>query len=242
MSRNRDKIFAKKRSASNFHFGKETASVFDDMLDRSVPFYAEMQRMMGEIAADFAVKGTNVYDLGCSTGTTLLALDRMLPKGVRFIGLDSSQDMLDRGREKLNQFRVRRPVDLVKADLNAPLQITNASVVVMALTLQFVRPLYRQRLMESISRGLKKGGCLILIEKVLSGHTKLDRLFIKYYCGFKQRQGYSQLEIAQKREALENVLIPYRVEENRELLLRSGFSECELFFKWYNFCGIVALK
>ena len=239
----KDKIFSKKkRRIEDFNFGGKTAAVFDDMLDRSVPYYAEIQRMIGEIAADFAVEGTSVYDLGCSTGNTFLAMDPLLPKNIRFVGVDSSPEMLQKCREKLAAYGVKRPCRLVRADLNKPIAIQNASVVILNLTLQFVRPLYRHRLIERIALGTRKGGCLIVIEKVLSRDSTLNRFFINYYYAFKKRQGYSQLEISQKREALENVLIPYRVEEDRELLLNGGFTQCDLFFKWYNFCGMVAVR
>ena len=239
----KDKLFRRRRSAAkDFHFGKETAAVFDDMLDRSVPFYAEAQRMIAEIASDFATEGSNLYDLGCSTGTTLLRLDAVAPKDVRFIGVDSSQEMLDKAREKLKRFKVKRDCELVCADLNRGVPIRNASMVIMNLTLQFIRPLYRHQLIRSVAAGMREQGCLVLLEKVLPRDSTLNRLFIKYYYAFKQRQGYSKLEIAQKREALENVLVPYRLEENQELLLSSGFSQCDVFFKWYNFCGMIALK
>lgn len=238
----KDKLFKKKeQSVQDFNFGKETSEVFDDMLQRSVPFYSEMQRMMGEIASDFAVEGTHLYDLGCSTGNTLLMLDPLVPKEVRFVGVDYSPEMLARAREKLKN-RLTRDYELLCADLNRGVQITNASLVVMSLTLQFIRPLYRHQLMSSIANGMNKQGCLILIEKVLSKDSLLNRLFINYYYAFKERQGYSKTEIAKKREALENVLMPYRLEENMELLLSSGFSQCDVFFKWYNFCGLVAFK
>ena len=239
----KDALYADKRPlVKDFQFGEQTAAVFDDMLDRSVPFYAEVQRMLGEMAAEFSVEGTNVYDLGCSTGTTFIALDPVLPKGVKFVGVDSSPEMLQRAREKLAQRRITHEVELQCADLNQGVQVTNASVVIMNLTLQFIRPLYRQQLISRIARGMRPDGALLLIEKVLSHGSMLNRFFIKYYYAFKERQGYSQLEIGQKREALENVLIPYRIEENQELLLTNGFSRCEVFFKWYNFSGLIALK
>ena len=243
MKAKKDRVFAKKeRLVGDFSFGQKTAAVFDDMLDRSVSFYAEMQRVIGEIAGEFAVKGSNLDDFGCSTCTTFLALDGVVPTGVRFVGLDSSAAMLQKARAKLRQYGFKRPYKLVCADLNRPVRVSNASVGVLALTLQFVRPLYRHRLIESIARGTRKDGCLILIEKVLSRDSTLNRFFIKYYYEFKKRHGYSQMEISQKREALENVLIPYRVEENRELLLKAEFSQCDVFFKWYNFCGMIAIK
>lgn len=239
----KDKIFSeKKKLIDNFDFGKKTADVFDDMLDRSVPFYGETQRMISEIAADFAVPGTNLYDLGCSTGTTFLAIDQFLPKDVKFIGVDSSQEMLDKAKEKLSQNNFKREHELVLLDLNQSLPIENASVVIMNLTLQFIRPLYRKRVIESIASGINEGGCLILVEKVLSQNSTINRLFIKYYYDYKRRNGYSDLEIAQKREALENILVPYHFDENRELLLSSGFKGCDMFFRWYNFCGMLAIK
>jgi tRNA (cmo5U34)-methyltransferase len=239
----KDKIFRKRRGAvSDFNFKKETARVFDDMLCRSVPFYEEIQRMAAEMAADFAVGGTNIYDLGCSTGTTLLSIDKVIPGDVNFVGVDYSEDMLQQARKKLKKYGVTRKYEFICMDLNKGIPVTNASVVIMNLVLQFIRPLYRKRVLESIARGMNDRGCLILVEKVLSIDSTLNRLFIKYYYDFKKRQGYSQLEIAQKREALENILIPYRPEENRALLLESGFKECDLFFKWYNFSGMLAIK
>ena len=239
----KDTLFSERREEiRDFDFGKDTAVVFDDMLLRSVPFYEEIQRMIGELAADYAVPGTQLYDLGCATCNAFVQLDPMVPAGVRFVGVDFSQEMLDQGREKLVSHQFKREYELVRADLNEDLEFTNASIVLMNLTLQFVRPVRRHRLMSQIAKGLQPGGCLLVVEKVLSKDSKINRSFIKFYYDFKQRNGYSQLEIAQKREALENVLIPYRLEENFELFLSSGFSFCDVFFKWYNFCGIIAVK
>jgi tRNA (cmo5U34)-methyltransferase len=239
----KDKLFAdSKKSVGDFNFGKDTAEVFDDMLDRSIPLYRELQRMMGEIAAEFAQDGTNVYDLGCSTGITLLTLDKAIKKSVNLIGVDYSKDMLDKCEENFKNNKTAKPYELIPADLNKPLMLHNASVVVLNLTLQFVRPLYRDHLIKSIYDGLNEKGCLILVEKVLGNDSSFNRLFIKFYYEMKKRQGYSELEIAKKREALENVLIPYRLDEDRDLLLKNGFPYVDIFYKWYNFCGMVATR
>jgi tRNA (cmo5U34)-methyltransferase len=240
---NKDQLFNEKRDlVHNFDFGSATASVFDDMLDRSVPFYQEIQRMIGEMCSDFAAPGTRVYDIGCSTCTTFLAIEKQIPPDVTCVGLDSSEEMLAKGREKLGQRGFSRPVQLECVDLNQGLTVENASVVILNLTLQFVRPLYREKIIRSIASGINDGGCLILVEKVLTENSTINRLFIKYYYEMKKRNGYSELEIAQKREALENVLIPYHYDENRSLLLENGFKACDIFFRWYNFCGIVAIR
>lgn len=241
----RDQIFATPRARlDDFNFGAETAAVFDDMLDRSVPFYQEIQHMVAQMAADFAEDGTAVYDLGCSTCTSFLHIDSMLPpeRDVRFVGIDSSQDMLDLAQRKLTQSGFRRPFELRCGDLDQDVEIHGASVVLLVLTLQFIRPLYRDRLLEAISSGLTENGCLLLVEKVLGENSTFNRLFIQHYYEMKKRHGYSDLEISQKREALENVLVPYRLEENKELLRRHGLKQIDVFFKWYNFSAIVAMK
>jgi tRNA (cmo5U34)-methyltransferase len=227
---------------SDFAFNEAVAGVFDDMVSRSVPFYGEMQRMITELAASFATEGSNIYDLGCSTGTTLSLLHQTLPVNAHLVGIDYSAEMLDRCRQKLAEFDLDNVVELRQGDLDAGIDIENASVVVMLLTLMFVRPLNREKLMRRLHAGMNENSCLLVIEKVLGDGSLFNRLFIERYYGFKRRMGYSELEISQKREALENVLIPYRLQENRNLLLGAGFREVEVFFKWYNFAGFVAVK
>jgi tRNA (cmo5U34)-methyltransferase len=237
-----DQVFRGEKKAEDFKFGANVVSVFDDMVTRSVPFYLEIQRMMTEIAADFAVPGTNVYDLGCSTGTTLVNLDRVLPTEVNFVGIDDSKEMLAKCRGNFENAGVKRHYELQYVDLNQGITLENPSVVVLCLTLQFIRPLYRESLVESIYKQMNENSCLILVEKVLGEDSLFNRQFIEYYYDFKRRNHYNELEISQKREALENVLIPYKLMENRELLLKTGFRYVETFFKWYNFCGMVAVK
>jgi tRNA (cmo5U34)-methyltransferase len=239
----RDKVFdTEKPQIGDFTFNREVATVFDDMVTRSVPFYVEMQRMVMELAADFATPGSCVYDLGCSTGTTFLQLDPALAPDVHFVGVDNSKEMLEKCRAKFESEGLTRPYELRCVDLNQGVAIENASVVLLILALQFIRPLYRDKLVADIYRGLNENGCLILVEKVLGEDSLFNRLFIKYYYDMKRRNGYSELEITQKREALENVLVPYKLLENREMLLRTGFRYVDVFFKWYNFCAIVAVK
>ena len=137
---------------------------------------------------------------------------------------------------------MKRPYELLVADLNKEVPVENASVVILCLTLQFVRPMNRERLMKQVFEGLQPGGALILVEKILAEDSLFNRDFIKYYYDMKRRHQYSELEISQKREALENVLIPYKLSENITLLRDSGFQHCEVFFKWYNFTGIIAKK
>lgn len=237
--RERDALFRSTDiGAADFNFGAATARVFDDMLNRSVPLYQEIQRMTVELACRFAQRETRVYDLGCSTGTTLLHLTRACGDlGLEFIGVDNSEAMLERAREKLAGVRCV----LTLADIDS-LQPENASVILLLLTLQFIRPVRRAALIRRLATGLVNGGALIVVEKTVSSDSVLNRVFIEHYHQFKMRQGYSMLEVARKREALENVLVPFRLGENLELLHDNGFEVAEIFFRWYNFAGIVALR
>lgn len=239
----KDEVFSEViKKVPDFKFGNAVASVFDDMVNRSVPFYGEIQRMVAELAADYAKPGTSVYDLGCSTGTTMIGMDSLVDKSIEFVGVDDSNPMLDKCREKMVSAGIERPFRLEIADLNKGIVIKDASVVVLCLTLQFVRPIYRENLLTEICNGLAPGGALILVEKILAEESALNRDFIKHYYNYKRRNNYSELEISQKREALENVLIPYKLSENISLLRDVGFDHCEVFFKWYNFTGVIAFK
>jgi len=239
----KDEVFKEGfRKPSDFKFSRKVARVFDDMVTRSVPFYEEMQRMIGELSADHYQDNTNIYDLGCSTGATLIQMNESVPPHIQFIGIDDSPDMLEKCREKLKEHGFERPVKLEVADLNGNVRLETASVVVLCLTLQFVRPINREKLLRSIYDGMVSGGALIIIEKILAEESTFNRDFIKYYYDMKRRNHYSEMEISQKREALENVLIPYKLSENIIMLREAGFSHVETFFKWYNFSGFITKK
>ena len=190
----RDEVFKEEYvRANDFKFTSKVAGVFDDMVNRSVPFYEEMQRMVAELASDQAQPGTQIFDLGCSTGTTLIHMDEKVAPAISFVGVDDSGPMLDKCRLKLDQLNITRTVDLVVADLNKNVAIDNASVVVLCLTLQFVRPMNRERLLKQIFDGMVAGGAVIIIEKILAEESEFNREFIKYYYDMKRRHHYSEM-------------------------------------------------
>lgn len=238
-----DEVFKQKQlAASDFSFNEKVASVFDDMVSRSVPFYNEMQRMVAELAKAHAQPQTSVYDLGCSTGTTLLQMDKLLPAGVSLKGIDDSAKMIAKCREKLDGLALQREIELAVVDLTQEVPVRNASVITMLLVLQFIRPARRADIVKEIYNGLRDGGVFIMVEKILTEEVSFNREYIDFYYDFKRRNNYSELEISQKREALENVLIPYKTSENIHMVKEAGFKEAEVFFRWYNFTGIIAKK
>lgn len=238
----KDRIFREPLSKlSGFEFDERVAEVFDDMLDRSIPFYGEVQRMILDLVSHYYQQGSRIYDLGCSTGLMMAALVRTYPEIAHVVGLDTSPAMIEKARARMAETEYQGVVDLLDQDIReAPME--QASVVIMNYTLQFIRPLYRARVVRSIYEALLPGGIFILSEKVLEESTQVSRLFIDMYYRFKRRQGYTEMEISQKRERLENVLIPYKVGELRELLSEAGFAQAEVFFKWNNFSSLIAIK
>jgi len=238
-----DRLYSKKlKTVTDFKFDRRVADAFDDMIVRSVPFYHELQRMIVELAARFVQKRSNVYDLGCATGTTLSMLSKAFSDPtVRFYGIDSSKEMIRQAESKLAGFNDRR-LTLVRQDLNSLGRLSRPSVVIMAFTLQFLEPLDRRTIVASIHDSLIGNGCLILTEKVLGADHLTSRLMGDLHDDFKRRNRYSELEIAQKRQALENTLIPYRLDDIVRLLYECGFPIVEIFFKWLNFAGLIAVK
>ena len=242
----KDRIFSGSPTrAADFEFNAEVAEVFDDMLTRSVPYYQEQQALLQQIARKFYVPATRVYDLGCSTAVTLINLARALGPDVQLVGYDYSQPMLDKARQKVTAAGLQGQIELRRADFNDDLgavELQNASIVTLCWTLQFVRPLWRDRFIKWINSGMTSGAALICMEKILSHSSDMNRYFIDFYYEYKSEHGYSQEEIHRKREALENVLVPYRSEENFELFRRNGFPTVETCFQWFNFAGYLCVK
>jgi tRNA (cmo5U34)-methyltransferase len=241
-----DRLFAQTTSrASDFEFDERVAEVFDDMVERSVPLYLEQQSMIVELARKFWTPGSRVYDLGCSTGTTLVQLARGLPPAVQLVGYDNALPMLERAKQKLDANGCGDAVELRWGDLNADpatLDLTDAGIVTLCWTLQFVRPLNRDQLLRRVYDALRPKGALIVTEKTLTTSSDTNRFFVDLYYDFKRRNAYSDVEIGRKREALENVLVPYRIDENLALFRRNGFEIVETFFQWYNFAGFLCVK
>jgi len=233
----KDKIFDKPIK-KQFEFDDEVASVFDDMLNRSVPFYEENLNLQTKIIKNFLHEGDTVLDLGSSTGTFLINLAN-ITKHLNLIGIDNSEAMIKRAKNKASAFG--KQIDFVLADfLNY--DFPNAKAIIANYTVQFVRPLKREKLINKIYDSLTQEGIFLMSEKLITENKHLNKIMIDIYYEYKKQKGYSEYEIARKREALENVLIPYTLNENIEMLKNAGFKDIEIIFKWNNFATFLAFK
>lgn len=222
-----------------FEFDEKVASVFDDMLARSVPFYQQALEISAEFLEKNLEEGARVYDLGCSTASLLLSLERSTTKSLELIGLDNSAAMLEQAEKKLAFFDSK--ISLQEADI-LDFNFKKANAFVSNYTLQFIRPLVREKLIQKMYESLEEGGVFIFSEKVITEDKELNKQMIDSYYDFKKTQGYSEFEILQKREALENVLIPYTQEENIKMIKNCGFKHCDVLFRWVNFATFIARK
>ncbi len=240
----KDKIFnSKKMKISDFKFNKKVAQSFDDMVSRSVPKYKEVQNDIISLSLNYIKDNSKILDLGCSTGSLLIDLSKSSKKkNLKFIGIDSSNNMIDIAKNKILRNRKKTNFEFICSDFLKFNSKEKFSIIYMNYTLQFVRPLKRQKLVNKIYKLLNKNGIFIICEKILSKHSVFNRQFIDIYHNYKIKQGYSNTEIQKKREALENILVPFKLEENMLMLKSAGFKENEVFFKWFNWLGIISRK
>ncbi len=238
----KDTIFNIDTVEEDFVFNDRVVEVFDDMLDRSIPFYRQVIEAEAQLLNGFLAQGDRVYDLGCATGTTLLEFSRLLEhKRLQFVGIDNSAPMLDKARLKSELYTKQQSLSFLHEDITA-FDHPGAGAVIVNYTMQFIRPLQRESFLQRLFHSLRPGGVVLISEKVISHDRRLNREYIDTYYQFKKSRGYSELEIAKKREALENVLIPYSIEENKAMLQKCGFASTETFFQWFNFISLIAIK
>lgn len=237
-----DKIYASTRPRQDFVFDASVADVFTDMINRSVPGYATIISMIGVLANRYCSPGSAIYDLGCSLGGATMSMAHHIERqDYKIIAVDNSAAMISRFEKSLDNSPKKPQIELLCADI-ADVEIRDASVVVLNFTLQFIAQERREQLMRRIYSGMKPGGILILSEKIKLADADLNALLIDMYHQFKQAQGYSELEISQKRSALENVLIPETIAQHKTRLLDAGFASVDSWFQCFNFASMIAFK
>lgn len=227
---------------SDFSFDESVAQVFPDMIQRSVPGYGAIISMIGLLAGRYAAEDSHCYDLGCSLGAVTLSMCRQIKQpGCKIIAVDNSEAMVTHCKEILENESSKVPVEVICNDLQ-DIDINNASVVVLNFTLQFIDPENRQDIINKIYKGMLPGGVLVISEKISHQDQDIKNLFTDMHHEFKKAHGYSDLEISQKRTALEEVLIPEDIEQHRSRIITSGFKSCDVWFQCFNFASLLALK
>jgi len=236
----RDEIYKSTNDISKFTFDEKVVEVFDDMVLRSVPGYKQMIELIGLAGRIYPTKNSNIYDLGCSTGAVTMSLiSNISAKNVKVFSIDNSKVMINRCRKNLSS--INENIEYICDDINN-IQFKNASLVVLNLTLQFVHPKKRISLINKIYESLLPNGALIVSEKYIHMDKKINKNLTDLHESFKKENGYSNTEIARKRRALEDVLIPETIEKHIFRFKESGFVDPMVIFKCLNFCTFLAKK
>ena len=239
----KDTIFSTPReSVKPFEFDQQVVSVFEDMIQRSVPGYRELVHQIAHLAKQVVTPNSHVYDLGTSLGAVTLAVRRQVnDETVTVYAIDKSAAMVRRCKEFMTAYASPVPVVVLEQDILAS-KIVNASLVVLNFTLQFIAVNERAKLIETIYEGLNPGGLLVLSEKINLASKDANKLLVALHEEFKSSQGYSELEISQKRDALQDVMIPETVAAHRDRLTAAGFKTVAVWFQQYNFVSMIAIK
>lgn len=238
-----DNIYATPlNKVADFSFDESVVDVFPDMIQRSVPGYETIIHTIGELAKDAVTDNSTVYDLGCSLGAASLSVARATQdKTCNIIGVDSSSAMVERCKRVVQAFTLPNPINIKQA-MAQDIAIENASMVIMNFTLQFIPPADREALLTKIYQGLNPGGILVLSEKIRHPSRAGNELLIDLHHQFKRNNGYSELEVSQKRAALEKVMLTDTFGEHETRLKNAGFSDVVMWYKCYNFTSMVAIK
>jgi tRNA (cmo5U34)-methyltransferase len=225
---------------SEWKFDAAVAEVFDSHVGKSVPFYEETEQLSVSMSDWFLHDASLVYDLGCATGTTFERLLTRHPnKSIQCVGIDNSEAMLNQARARLGSYS---GIKLVNEDLLDHSFKSDISLIYSLYTLMFIPAQQRIALCKKLYESLAKRGALILVEKVLDDDAFVTDVFTHLHWSKKAEMGFDVTEIYGKAQALRGVLVPFTLEENIDMLRCSGFSRISVFFKWCNFCGIVATK
>lgn len=242
-NKSKDQIYVEPiGNVRDFCFDKKVVEVFPDMILRSVPGYASIINNTGILAQQYAQEQSHIYDLGCSLGAASLSLcNRLKNFSGKIIAVDNSAAMVQRCRANMQSMDNGIEIEVICDDIEN-IEITNASVVIINFTLQFIKPEHRANLLNNIFQGMLKNGCLILSEKIVFSDVGEQRFYEEQHQAFKKANGYSDLEISQKRSALENVLISDTLETHYQRLREAGFSGIHNWFRCYNFASLIAIK
>lgn len=227
---------------SQFAFDQSVVDVFPDMIKRSVPGYATIINMIGNLAERYAQPNSACYDLGCSLGAATLSMrHRIQAANCKIIGIDNSAAMISRCQQVIAADSGEVAVELLQGNIQ-DIQLEHASMAVLNFTLQFISIDERLQVLRNIHQGLLPNGVLILSEKVCFEDEPHQQLMTELHHNFKRANGYSDLEIAQKRTAIENYLVPETLDAHRQRLRQAGFQSVDVWFQCFNFASLIAIK
>lgn len=237
-------------SAARFSFDEQVVACFPDMIRRSVPGYGQVLSMLPIFAkrhcqfgqSQAGTRVSRVYDLGCSLGGASMALaGAFAPDELQIKAVDISPAMTQKAKALLKENYPEQDIEVITADIR-DIELAPCEMVILNLTLQFLPVADRLAVLQKIYAALVPGGILVLTEKTHAPDEQDDAWLIERYYDFKRANGYSELEISGKRNALENVLMTDTLSQHHDRLAQAGFQRSLTWFQFLNFASILAFK
>lgn len=223
----------------DWQFNSSVAKVFDKHVRKSIPFYDEIQKDVSRLSEWFIKDGSNYYDIGCSTGETIYNIfKRHNKKDIKIYGLDIQRKMLQLARVRNKS----KKIQFLKKDLTQKIKLKKNDFTTSLFTMCFLKKNKRQELLKTIFESLNSQGAFIFVEKINSNNSYNQSMFTEIYYDFKIDNKLSRSHIINKAKSLRGVMKPLTEEENIKMLKKIGFKKVEVFFKWFHFTGILAIK
>jgi len=225
--------------AGTWRFDEDIASNFVDHIQRSIPFYNELQDDVVKILNNVLTDNSIVIDIGGATGETISRINENMPqKCIKYFYIDNSSAMLKKAKDNLKDVNY---VTYFSSNIET-LQLPKSDAIIMLYTMQFVPFAHRLPTLKKIYDSLKPGGILILSEKVSCKFKNVEMLFCDLLHNIKINNGFTESEIHHKQLQLQNVLMPLSTDEYLTMLQQIGFNEFDIFFKSNSFVGFIAFK
>ena len=239
----KDKIYFKAlKTVPKFKFDHQISNIFDDMINRSVPGYQSILKIIEYLSYRYVNENENIYDLGCSLGASSLALlNGANNRNCNFFAIDSSLDMIKKSKINISSKYPEEIINFIHDDIRN-IKFSNTSFVSLNFTLQFLPINERFDLIKSIKENMNKGGILVLSEKINFNDSLINKQKIDTHEKFKSKNNYTNLEIKQKKIALEGVLFPEKIEEHVSRLNKIGFKKIYHVLQSINFMTMVIIN
>ncbi|MDC1148788.1 methyltransferase domain-containing protein [Pelagibacteraceae bacterium] len=227
------------KKKGNWNFGKGVPEKFDNHIQKSVPFYNEIHRLIVDISSFFLFNNTNCLDIGCSTGSLFKKMHNNIGyKKIQYIGIDREIEMIKFAKKnnKNSQFK------FLKKNIYSYNTKIKFSLVTSIFTIQFLNPSLRQNVFNKIYNYLDYGGAFIYFEKIRGNDARFQDILNGLYSDFKKKQKLSPSHILNKSESIRGILEPFTDKANQDFLLRAGFSDIQTIFQFLCFKGYLCIK
>jgi tRNA (cmo5U34)-methyltransferase len=186
----------------------EIAAGFDNHVREQLPWYDIATEAVVYIARNYMPIGCVITEIGASTGNMTKAL---LPtfderRGCHYQAVEESQAMCEVFTENITHPLVTLfDADILDINMDG---VDTSHVTILFLTLMFIPVDERESLMKALRKNSYKGGCIIVVDKVLDHGGYFGTVLKRLGMHFKLLQGAKPEDVLTKEMSLAGVQVP----------------------------------